>query len=73
MRLSMMGLVLVLAGAAAFDYTKPETVQAHTEWATDNQLPEPDDQVFWAGAGAATLGAFLLGVGVARPNGKKSS
>ena len=64
--------LIPLVGAACFNYTRPETVQAHTEWAAQNEVPAPDDTVLWAGAGAATLGGLVLGLGLRKPKGGKA-
>ena len=49
----VVGLLLLGAGIACFNYTKPGTLQDHQAWASEHGRPAPSDTVLWGGAFSA--------------------
>ena len=61
----VVGLLLLGAGIACFNYTKPGTLQDHQAWASEHGRPAPSDTVLWSGAGSAVIGSLAVGFAVA--------
>ena len=55
------GMLLLVFGFFCTNFTKPDAVQYHQEWAAENDMPGPTNVVSWAGFNAAAAGAFLIG------------
>ncbi len=61
----VVGLLLLGAGIACFNYTKPGTLQYHQAWASEHDRPAPTDTVLWGGAVSAVIGSLVVGFSVA--------
>jgi cytochrome c biogenesis protein CcdA len=60
-----LGVLLLAFGLACTNFTKPDALQYHQQWAEENDMPGPTSAVSWAGFNAAAVGAFLIGLSFA--------
>ena len=59
------GVLLLAFGLACANFTKPDALQYHQQWAADNDMPGPTNAVSWAGVNAGAAGAFFIGLSFA--------
>lgn len=63
--LALLALLVLFFGLACLNYTQAEGVEHHREWSRANSMPQPSQEIFYAGAAATALGGIALGIVVA--------
>ena len=60
------GALLLVFGLGCLNYTEAEGLEHHRAQAARYDLPAPSKTIFLVGVGATTVGAVLVGFGLAR-------